>query len=153
MRRAVWCLFALSLALIAPLAAASQVKEDPLERQMLDIAAELRCAVCQNQSVADSQADLAKDMRRQIRAQLEQGKSRAQIIQFFVDRYGDYVLLKPPMDRAGTVVWLLPFGIAAIVALAAFVYLRRRLRPDAAPPPPLSDEDAARVRAAREGPR
>ncbi|MEK7191561.1 MAG: cytochrome c-type biogenesis protein, partial [Pseudomonadota bacterium] len=68
---------------------AAPVTEDPIERQMLDIATGLRCAVCQNQPVSESNADLARDMRAIILDQLKQGKSREEIVQYFVARYGD----------------------------------------------------------------
>lgn len=108
---------------------AAPVTEDPLERQVLDIAKDLRCAVCQNQPVAESEADLAKDMRALIREQLRAGKTRAQIMDYFVARYGDYILLKPPAAGAGLPLWLAPplallFGIGF-----AYLFLRRRLRP------------------------
>ncbi|HYM48575.1 MAG TPA: cytochrome c-type biogenesis protein, partial [Burkholderiaceae bacterium] len=77
----------LGLSLLMPVYAA-QVEEDPLERQMLEIARDLRCAVCQNQPISESNADLARDMRDIIREQLKAGKSRAEIMQYFVDRYG-----------------------------------------------------------------
>jgi len=126
-----------------------QVTEDPVERQMLDIAKDLRCTVCQNQPVSESNADLAHDMRNIIREQIKAGKSREEIIQYFVDRYGDYVLMKPPKSGAGEVVWLAPVVLLVIVGVSGFLYLRHRLRPLLPPPPKLSKEDAARVRAAR----
>ncbi|HYA38276.1 MAG TPA: cytochrome c-type biogenesis protein [Candidatus Methylomirabilis sp.] len=135
--------------LVAP-TFAEQVTEDPVERQMLDIAKDLRCTVCQNQPVSESNADLAHDMRNIIREQIKAGKSRQEIIQYFVDRYGDYVLMKPPKSGAGEVVWLAPVVLLAIVGVTGFLFLRHRLRPSLPPPPKLSKEDAARVRAARE---
>ncbi|MEK7759553.1 MAG: cytochrome c-type biogenesis protein, partial [Pseudomonadota bacterium] len=72
---------------------AEPVQEDPLDRAVLEIAKDLRCTVCQNQPVAESNADLAKDMRQIIREQLVAGKSRAEIVDYFVARYGDYVLM------------------------------------------------------------
>lgn len=135
--------------LLAVSVAAEQVSEDPLERRMLDIAKDLRCAVCQNQPVAESNADLAKDMRQVIREQLQAGKSREEIVAYFVDRYGDYVLMKPPYQGPGFLLWMLPIGLALVLAVSAWVYMRRRLRAVPPAPPPLSAEDAARVRAAR----
>ena len=128
---------------------AEQVTEDPLERQVLDIAKDLRCAVCQNQPVAESNSDLARDMRVIIREQIQAGKSRDEIIGYFVDRYGDYVLMKPPTRGSGTIVWLAPLVLIVVVGVSGWVFLRRRLRPSMPPPPPLSQEDAAQVRAAR----
>ena len=135
--------------LVAMPVIAAEVTEDPLERQTLDIAKDLRCAVCQNESVADSKADLAGDMRKIIREQLKAGKSREEIINYFVARYGYYVLMKPPTHGAGGIIWAAPVVLLVVVGLSGFVFLRRRLRPSLPPPPPLTKEDAARVRAAR----
>ncbi|MDO8706734.1 MAG: cytochrome c-type biogenesis protein CcmH [Sulfuricaulis sp.] len=128
---------------------AAQVTEDPLERQVLDIAKDLRCTVCQNQPVAESNSDLARDMRVIIREQIQAGKSREQITSYFVDRYGDYVLMKPPTRGSGAIVWAAPLALIVVVGVSGWVFLRRRLRPSMPPPPPLSKEDAAQVRAAR----
>lgn len=128
---------------------ATQVTEDPLERQVLDIAKDLRCTVCQNQPVAESNAELANDMRAIIREQVQAGKSRDEIVAYFVDRYGDYVLMNPPKRGSGAIVWAGPLALIVVVGLSGFVFLRRRLRPSMPPTPPLSKEDAERVRSAR----
>ena len=128
---------------------ATQVTEDPLERQVLDIAKDLRCTVCQNQPVAESNADLARDMRAIIREQVQAGKSRDEIVTYFVDRYGDYVLMNPPKRGSGAIVWAGPLALIVVVGLSGLVFLRRRLRPSMPPTPPLSKEDAERVRSAR----
>lgn len=138
----------LSLLLAAPIFAA-QVEEDPIETQTLAIAKTLRCAVCQNQPVAESNSDLARDMRAIIREQLKAGKSREEIVQYFVDRYGNYVLLKPPTRGAGMVVWLGPLALISIVGVSGFFFLRRRLRVPLPPVAPLSEADKERVRNAR----
>lgn len=130
-------------------ALAAPVTEDPLDRQVLEVAKDLRCTVCQNQPVAESNADLARDMRAVIREQLQAGKSRDEILDYFVARYGDYVLLKPPYQGPGLVVWALPALFAAVLAISAFVYLARRKRVSSPPTPALAPEDLARVRAAR----
>lgn len=144
--RAAWLLLALLLA--GPTLAAS-VAEDPLEREMLEIAKDLRCAVCQNQPVSESNADLARDMRAIIREQLAAGRTREEIVDYFVARYGDYVLLKPPYQGPGFLLWVAPALVFAGLALFAFFYIRRRLGAPLPPPPELSEEDLARVRAAR----
>jgi cytochrome c-type biogenesis protein CcmH len=138
-----------ALLLLAPVAYAAEVLEDPLERRTLDIANELRCAVCQNQSVSESNAPLAQDMRKIIREQLEAGKSRDQIIAYFVERYGDYVLMKPPYAGVGLYVWIGPLVLLIGLGSGAFLYVRSRMGRPMAPPPALSKEDLARVRAAR----
>jgi len=151
-RAAPWWL--LAALLLAPAVHAAEpapvVTEDPLERQVLDIGKDLRCAVCQNQPISESNADLARDMRKIIREKLEAGESREQIMDYFVQRYGDYVLLKPPLDSAGTVVWLIPPLVFIVLASAAVVFIRQRSRRAPPPAPTLSEEDRARVRAARE---
>lgn len=140
---------AVVLLAVAFAASAADVQEDPLERQMLSIAQELRCTVCQNQPISESEADLARDMRQIIREQLAAGKSRQEIIDYFVARYGDYVLMKPPYEGPGTLVWIGPLLLLGALAVSAFVYLRRRLNVSVEAPPKLSAEDAARVREAK----
>jgi cytochrome c-type biogenesis protein CcmH len=125
------------------------VTEDPLERQVLDIGKDLRCAVCQNQPISESNADLARDMRDIIREQLQAGKSREEIISYFVERYGDYVLLNPPKRGPGAIVWLGPLVLLLVVGVSGFVFLRHRRRESLPPAPKLSKEDAALVRVAR----
>ena len=132
-----------------PLGWAQSVQEDPLDRAVLEIARDLRCAVCQNQPVSESNADLAKDMRLIIREQLQAGKSRAQIVDYFVVRYGDYVLMKPPTERTGLPLWLAPPLIVTVLALLAWLFLRKRTHMSVTPAAPLSKSDQERVRAAR----
>ena len=117
---------------------------------MLEIAGDLRCTVCQNQPVAESNADLARDMRAVIREQLVAGRSRQEIMDYFVERYGDYVLLKPPYVRSGTVLWLAPPALLLLLAGLALYFIRRHTHQPTPPPAaPLSPEDQARIRAAR----
>lgn len=143
-------LIPLILFLAALPAFAAPVTEDPLERQMLDIAKDLRCAVCQNQPIAESNADLARDMRAIVREQIQAGKSRAEIIDYFVERYGDYVLMNPPVRGPGMVVWLAPVALLLVVGISGFVFLRHRRKDSLPPAAKLSAEDVALVRAARE---
>lgn len=104
------------------------VPEDPAERRMLAIAAQLRCAVCQNESVAESHAQLAQDMRALIREQLAAGRSEAQILAWFHERYGDYVLMRPPVRGSGWLLWLGPGVLLVAGGAGAFLFLRRRAR-------------------------
>ena len=135
---------------VAATGASQTVTEDPLERAMLDIAKELRCAVCQNQPISESNSDLARDMRTIIREQLQAGKSRDEIVDYFVARYGDYVLLKPPLHRRGFLLWFGPPLLLVIVGVVAWFVIRRRATALGAPlPPPLSPADLARIDAAR----
>ena len=129
---------------------AAPVQEDPLDRAVLDIAKDLRCTVCQNQPVSESNADLARDMRQLIREQVAAGKSRDEIVAYFVSRYGDYVLMKPPVDRDGLLLWVAPPIVLVILALSGWLYIRRRTHNPATPTPTVSAEDLARVRVARE---
>jgi cytochrome c-type biogenesis protein CcmH len=131
----------LAFALVAGLAAA---KADPaLEKRVVGLAHELRCLVCQNQTIADSNAPLAVDLRNQIREQLTQGASEQDVIDFMVARYGDFVLYRPPLKATTVALWAGPF---LLLALGIFVLVRRLVR-RRAPAPQLSD--AERARAAR----
>ena len=102
---------------------------DPaLEARMMNIATELRCLVCQNQTIADSHADLAVDLRRQVREMLHRGDSDQQILDYMTARYGDFVLYRPPVKATTALLWygpamLLVGGLAALVLV-----LRRRAR-------------------------
>ena len=129
---------------------AGQVVEDPIERRMLGIAKDLRCAVCQNQPVSESNAPLAQDMRAIIREQIGAGKSDDEIRHYFVERYGDYVLMKPPARGFGAIVWIGPLVLFAVIAAGGSLFLRRRLHAIAPPAPAgLSAEDRARIERAR----
>ena len=120
---------------------------DPLEARTQLLAAQLRCLVCQNQTIADSNAPLAVDLKNQVRSQLAGGKSEAEVIDYMTARYGDFVLYKPPVKGSTLLLWggpaLLLLGALGGLALA----LRRRARsPDAAfePDPMENDDDPAR---------
>ena len=141
-----------ALWMLTVLAHAGTVEEDPIERRTLEIAKGLRCTVCQNQPVSESNAELARDMRAIIRDQVKAGRSDDEIVEYFVARYGNYVLLKPRFDPFGALLWLAPPLLLAAVAAFAYRYLRKRVAPAPAAPAPLSPEDAARVRQARSEP-
>jgi len=108
---------------------AAPVAADPaLEARMMAIATELRCLVCQNQTIADSHADLAIDLRQQIRELLQKGQTDQQVLQYMTDRYGDFVLYRPPV-KATT--WLLWFGPGVLLVgglIGLILILRRRTR-------------------------
>ncbi|MFI5023459.1 MAG: cytochrome c-type biogenesis protein CcmH [Alphaproteobacteria bacterium] len=118
------------LALLAAPARAVQPGEmlaDPrLEARARAISEELRCLVCQNQSIDESNADLAHDLRVLVRERLVAGDSDAQAVKYIVDRYGQFVLLKPPVEPATYVLWLSPALLVLFGAAGIFVYLRRR---------------------------
>jgi len=102
---------------------------------------ELRCMVCQNQSIAESNAPLAEDLRRQVQAQIEAGRSDAEIIEFLTARYGDYVRYRPAFKPRTLLLWLGPFALLLLAGAIAAVFIRRS-RAATAPPAP----DAERLR-------
>jgi len=119
---------------------------DPaLEARARAIAAELRCLVCQNQSIDDSDAPLAKDLRLLLREQLRKGATDEEAKQFLVARYGDFVLLRPPVKLATLPLWGVPFLALGVGSLAIFVAYRRRAR--APRPAALTAEEKARLKA------
>lgn len=115
---------------------------------MLEIAKDLRCAVCQNQPVSESNSDLARDMRDIISEQLAAGKSREEIVDYFVSRYGNYVLMKPAFDQPGKLLWITPVLLLLGMAAGAWTFIRSRRQVNLPPATSLSEEDRARVKAA-----
>jgi cytochrome c-type biogenesis protein CcmH len=111
-----------------------------LEKRVTTLAHELRCLVCQNQTLADSNAELAVDLRNQIREQLKQGKSERDVLDFMVARYGDFVLYRPPFKASTAALWFGPF---ILLALGAWLYFRR-LR-QRTPQPPLTEAEHSRA--------
>ncbi|MEO8541947.1 MAG: cytochrome c-type biogenesis protein [Burkholderiaceae bacterium] len=103
--------------------------DDPvLEARMLAIAEELRCLVCQNETIAASHADLAVDLRKQIRLKLTAGQSKQQIVDFMVARYGEFVLYRPPLKASTLLLWLGPFVLLIVGAVVMAINIRRRRR-------------------------
>lgn len=118
-----------ALALLAHGKEALPASSDPeLEARVLVIAEELRCLVCQNETIAASHADLAVDLRKQIRLKLQAGQSQQQILDFMVERYGDFVLYRPPLKARTALLWMGPFGLLVIAAAVLVVNVRRRRR-------------------------
>jgi len=110
-----------------------EVLADPaLEARARDLSAELRCMVCQNQSIDDSSAPLAKDLRILLRERISAGDTDEQVMTFLVARYGDFILLRPRFAPYTLVLWLTPVLMLALGAYAAFAVLRRRPRAEAA---------------------
>jgi cytochrome c-type biogenesis protein CcmH len=109
---------------------------------------QIRCVVCQNESIDDSEADLARDLRQTVRSQIAAGRSDADVRHFLVQRYGEFILLRPTFSVANAPAWLIPF---LIVAAGGTVLLLRAQR--AAPPPgePLTAEEETRLARLREG--
>ena len=113
------------------------------EQRYYELVDELRCLVCQNQTIAESNADLASDLRREVYRMVEDGRSADEIAGFMVARYGDFVLYRPPL-RGGTILlWTGPFLLAAIGVAVLAIYLRRRRR---APTMPLDADERKRIR-------
>ena len=134
--------------LLAAGAAAAQAPADEARYQAL--INELRCLVCQNQSIAESNAPLAADLREQVRKQIEAGRSDAEIVAFLTDRYGDFVLYRPPFKARTWLLWLGPFlALLAGAGLVALFIRRTQRAAAAAPPDPqavqkLLDEESRR---------
>ena len=117
-------------------------QEDPvLEKRVRDLSSELRCLVCQNQTLADSSAPLAVDLRNQVREQLKSGKSERDVIDFLVARYGDFVLYRPPLKGNTLLLWAGPFILLAFGLLLLFLRIRRKVPAE----PELSEADRARA--------
>jgi len=121
-----------------------EVLSDPrLEARARALSRELRCMVCQNQSIDDSDAPLARDLRLLVRERIRAGDSDPKVIDFLVVRYGEFVLLRPRFEMHTALLWLTPFVILVGGALALLVLARRRRRPDESPK--LSAEEEARI--------
>ena len=131
-----------------PKEAAPAAAEPALEARVMALSSELRCLVCQNQTIADSNAGLASDLREEIREMMRQGKSDRQIVAFMVDRYGDFVLYRPPLKVTTVLLWFGPLLLVLIGIIALFRRLARRRR---AEEPPLAPADAERARRLLEG--
>jgi len=150
-----------SLALMLLLAAAlpalavepaERLADPALESRARAISAELRCLVCQNESIDESHADLAHDIRMLVRERLTAGDSDAATVQAVVNRYGDFVLLKPPVEPATYVLWFGPVALLLVGLAGTIVWLRRR-SPAAEPVTPLTDAERQRLDGLlREGP-
>ena len=122
---------------------AAPAAEDPrLEQRVMAIAAELRCLVCQNQTIAESDADLAKDLRDQVREKLRQGQSERDIMDYMIARYGDFVLWRPPFKPITLLLWL---GPALLLATGLVALFRRLARERDAGEFELSEADRARA--------
>jgi len=147
------CFFAFLGVASASAAEARPVSEDPaLELRVQRLANELRCLVCQNQTIADSNAELAVDLRNQVREQLRQGKSEEEILAYMVQRYGDFVRYRPPVKIQTLVLWIGPFLLLAGGVFALMRYLRRRRQmPESDDVPQARLDEAANILRGKEG--
>lgn len=139
-------LLAFALLLTAPALAVEpdEMLDDPvLEQRARDLSAEIRCVVCQNESIDSSNAEIARELRVLVRERLLAGDTDQQVLDYLVARYGDFVLLRPPVKPSTYLLWFGPFLILLIGAVAVVVYFRRQRT--AAAPPALSVEEEARL--------
>jgi len=139
-------LLLVALALLPPVSAhavepGERLADPALEARAREISKELRCLVCQNQSIDDSNAALAHDLRVLVRERLKAGDSDPQVVRFIVDRYGDFVLLRPPFKASTWLLWLGPGLVFALGAWGTAVWFRRRRGADEKPPPLDADEE------------
>lgn len=156
MRRSILAFLFAVLAVAPPLAHAADAvptdKDGVAAARAVKLGERLRCLVCQNQTIEDSNAELAQDLRRQIREQIAAGKTDAEIVDYMVARYGDFVLYQPPVKPTTVLLWAGP----ALLLLAGFVALartirRRRAEPDEAPLTNEEHERATRILAGDRG--
>jgi cytochrome c-type biogenesis protein CcmH len=123
---------------------AAPLADDPVtEQRLIAISEEMRCLVCQNESLAGSRSDLANDLRREIRVLIVEGKTDEQIRNFMVERYGDFVLYRPPVKPITWLLWIGPFVILLAGIIGLMIYLRRRNQ--SVPSTMLSAEDNRRI--------
>ncbi len=142
------CAAALPAAAVQP----DEVLDDPaMEQRARELSAKLRCLVCQNQSIDDSDAPLARDLRIRLRERLTKGESDEQVIDYLVDRYGEFILLQPKMGMHTLVLWLGPF---VLLLLGVFIVARkRRAETVKTVEAPLSDEETKRLKELIDGDR
>ena len=147
MRRALF-LAAVLTALASPAAAVNpdeQLRDPALEARAAKLSRELRCVVCQNQTIDDSDAPLARDLRIILRERLAAGDTDAEAKAYLVARYGDFVLLRPPMKPATLALWFGPLAALALGGAGAFLYLRSRRAGDAGQLDPADEAELAKL--------
>jgi cytochrome c-type biogenesis protein CcmH len=147
--RRIALLIALTILALAPVHAdeAKLLGDDPAtEARVQHLGEELRCLVCQNQNIADSHADLAIDLKKQLREQIKAGRTDSEILDYMVERYGDFVLYRPPLKASTVLLWAGPFVLLLIVVVTLVRRLRRRTV-QAAAANTLSADEHARARA------
>lgn len=143
MKKLLICLFCL-LPAFSYAGEAKDLAEDPvLEKRMIGLAENLRCLVCQNESLASSRSELANDLRQEVREQMQKGMSDKEIIDYLVSRYGDFVLFDPPVKSYTLLLWYGPFALLLIGLIGLVFQLRKRKTQ--IPEPQLSAEEAQRA--------
>ena len=144
MKRMLFGILFLAVAAAALAKEAAPVAKDPaLEARLIHLSKELRCLVCQNETLADSQADLAHDLRREVREKMRQGMSDAEIKHYLTQRYGDFVLYRPPMKPTTWLLWFGPFLLLFGAAGGLVFFIQRRRR--ALDGTPLTPDEATRI--------
>ncbi len=144
----IFACFALCTAAMADSATEAAIAADPVtEKRLQKLSEELRCLVCQNQNIADSNAELAQDLRREVRSMIKSGKSDKEIIDFMVARYGDFVLYRPPVQGNTLLLWGGPIALLLLGIIALQRYLKRRAARLAAEDKPLTAAEAQRAEA------
>ena len=142
----VFALFMVSTVKAVDSATEAAMAADPVaEKRLQGLSEELRCLVCQNQTIADSNAELAQDLRREIRGMIKAGQSDSQIIDFMVARYGDFVLYRPPVKGITLLLWGGPLVLLLLGVFALRSYLKRRALRVAETDKPLSADEARRA--------
>ncbi|MEO1746995.1 MAG: cytochrome c-type biogenesis protein [Pseudomonadota bacterium] len=143
--RVLFCL-AVALSLLAPAHAVTpdEILDDPaLEDRARELSTQLRCLVCQNQSIDESDAELAKDLRVLVRDRLVQGDTNEEVLSFVVDRYGEFVLLRPQFSGRNALLWATPALVLLLGGISFFAYTRRQARPT--PASQLSEDEEKRI--------
>jgi len=144
MRKRLACLVLLCALAAAPVGAVEpdEMLDDPaLEQRARELSAEIRCVVCQNESIDSSNADIARELRLLVRERLAAGDSDQQVLDYLVARYGDFVLLRPPMRPETYLLWFGPLAVLLLGAAAVFFYFRRQGKATAAAPALSADEE------------
>ena len=137
--------FGTTLALAGAANEAALAADPVAEKRLQGLSEELRCLVCQNQTIADSNAELAQDLRREIRGMIKDGKTDKEIVNFMVDRYGDFVLYRPPVKGITLLLWGGPIALMLLGLFILLRYLRRRSTRIDSEDQPLSADDASRA--------
>jgi len=146
MRKLIFAL-CLALSITATAKEAAPLVADPaLEKRVMALSEELRCLVCQNQTIAESHAGLAIDLKNQIREQLAAGKSEAEILDYMVARYGDFVLYRPPVKASTLLLWFGPFALLFGAIVFLLLNIRRRRNALLQRPTELTDAERARAK-------
>lgn len=143
-------LFSITTTAVAVDKVTVEFTEPAQESRYLHLIEELRCVVCQNQSLADSNADLAQDLRNQVREMIIQGKTNQQITEYLVSRYGDFVLYNPPLRPKTYILWVAPSLLAIFALLAIIYFVRRHSRITAAATTELAEAEREKIKQALE---